>query len=206
MFRFFALFITFAVCFSARSDEMESTDEITQVLEMFQDGYTKRDTSIVDEYVERLFTEDVHLIGTGSSEWCDGMEDVKRIVESDWNHWGDLKLDIDKAVVRTRKDVAWFAVPGTLVRTFDTEELIYERYGVVDIKRIIEQNKSNKIKLLEVLTDVSEILMEVEKGGTNFVYPIRVAGSLVNDGEKWKFRQMVFSYPYPRRLIVEEDK
>jgi hypothetical protein len=190
------------------SNEKKLSDEkrkIIQVLERFQEGYTERDTSILDGYADELFTADIFIIGTGASEWPNGINEVKKLIKSDWEHWGYLKINVEDAIVSTHNDVAWFAVQGTLTYKFDSEEYIFQRYGIRDIRRILDQNKSNKLKLIEIVQDASDLLREVELTGTQFVYPIRVAGSLLKEKGKWKFKQMVFSYPYPRNLILKDE-
>ena len=178
-------------------------EEIIKVLEKFQQGYTNRDTTIVEEYVEELFTNDILIIGTGASEWCKNSDDVIKLVRNDWKYWGDLKINIGEAKIRVANNISWIAVTGTSTRNFESEEYIYDRYGFNDINRILaSKNLTRKIKLLEIITDAADLLREVELTGTKFVYPIRVAGSLVKENGKWKFKQMVFSYPFPRRLII----
>ncbi len=42
---------------------MQNEQEIRELLERFQDGYTKRDLSQVDAFLD-LFTSDIEVIGT----------------------------------------------------------------------------------------------------------------------------------------------
>lgn len=126
--------------------------EILEVLTRFQDGYYKRDLSVVPSYVEEHFTDDVLVIGTGLDEWCHGIEEVEKLVEGDWKEWGDLVLAIDRAVIRIRENWSWLVVPGTLTQSGDS-------------------------------------------------YPIRVSAGLHKVEGRWKFHQMMFSYPHPRRRI-----
>jgi hypothetical protein len=126
--------------------------EILEVLTSFQDGYTKRDLSLVKAYVEEHFAEDVLVIGTGPDEWCYGLEEVEKLVEGDWKEWGDLELTIDRAVIRVRESWSWLVVPGSLTQSVDS-------------------------------------------------YPIRVSAGLSKIEGLWKFHQMTFSYPHPRRRI-----
>jgi len=199
---FLVLFILPQVYFAQKEDA--GKDEIIKVLEYFQEGYTNRDTSIIDQYVKNLFTEDILIVGTGASEWPSGIEACKNLVKWDWKYWGDVKIDIEKAIIRIEDNIAWIATTGTLSRNFDSKEFIYERYGVNDIKRISEKDQSNKMKLLELIDDASELLYEVEQAGTEFVYPLRIVASLVEKNGEWKFKQMGFSYPFPRKLIIKE--
>ncbi len=202
-----SIFISSSLSYSIYNEKKFSDEEskIIQVLERFQEGYTKRDTSILDGYADELFTSDIFIIGTGSSEWPNGIDEAKNLIKWDWERWGDLKINGEEAIISTHNDVAWFAVQGTLTYKFNSEEYIFQRYGIQDIRRILDQNKSNKLKLIEIVQDASDLLREVELAGSQFVYPIRVAGSLVKEKGKWKFKQMVFSYPYPRNLIIKDE-
>ena len=178
-------------------------NDVIRTLESFQEGYIHRDTTLIDTFVEDLFTDDILIVGTGASEWPKGKEAVKQLVRGDWLYWGDLKLDIEHALVSTEGKVAWFAVQGTSTRSFPSEDEILHRYGINDIERILDHDKSDKMKLLDIIQDAGKILLEVETAGAKFVYPIRVVGTLVRTGGKLKFKQMAFSYPYPRQLIVD---
>jgi hypothetical protein len=136
------------------NEPTQGHDPIVQILERFQSGYTTRDVTAVAPFVEDLFAEDSTVIGTGADEWCVGIDAIRKLVESDWSEWGDLRIEIDKAVVAVVRDTAWTAVPGTVS---------------------LEQ-----------------------------VFPIRVAGGLIREQGKWKFKQMIFSYPHPRKPVSDK--
>lgn len=180
-------------------------NEIIKVLEYFQEGYTNRDTLILDNYINKLFTEDIVIVGTGASEWPVGIEKATHLIKMDWKYWGDVKINMESAIIRTEKNNAWIAVQGTLTRNFKSEEYIFERYGLRDINRIEDKEISNKLKLLEIIYDASELIYEVEMAGTEFVYPLRIVASLVKVEGEWKFKQMGFSYPFPRKLITNDN-
>ncbi len=78
---------------------MNSQDEIRQLLQVFQAGYTRREISQVDSFME-LFTTDAEVIGTngvqpGLDEWYMDRASARELVEGDWQSWGDLRLDLD---------------------------------------------------------------------------------------------------------------
>ena len=68
----------------------DSVAEVRNVLQRFQDGYTARDLTTVDEFMDLFVSSnDVELIGIGASirggnEWFQGSEKIREIVESDW--------------------------------------------------------------------------------------------------------------------------
>ncbi len=184
------------------NQEDQAKEEILSVLKIFQKGYTGRDVSIVESYVEELFAPEILIVGTGASEWCEDPGSVKRIVESDWKYWGDLLLDIDKAIIRTEKDNAWIAVPGTLTRKTSKEDGYERSFNV--IKRALESEGENRKKLFEIEEYLTRNILALEHGGDVYSYPIRVTASLVKRSNKWQFIQMTFSYPYPRERIIEK--
>jgi len=68
---------------------MQETEAIRSVLQKFQNGYTIRDVSKLDEFMQ-LFVqnESIELIGIGASkraenEWFEGLDRMRHIVEGD---------------------------------------------------------------------------------------------------------------------------
>ena len=51
--------------------EQINRKEVIEVLQQFQDGYTKRDTTIIDEFLE-IFTDDIVYMGVASHEFFKG--------------------------------------------------------------------------------------------------------------------------------------
>jgi hypothetical protein len=86
---------------------MNSENEIRALLQVFQAGYTRRDVSQVDAFME-LFTTDAEVIGTngmkpGAGEWYMDRASARELVEGDWEGWGDLRLDLDSMSVTRRR-------------------------------------------------------------------------------------------------------
>lgn len=86
--------------------------EVRQTLQRFQDGYTLRDESKLDEFMGVFLPNDeVELIGIGASirnqnEWFQGLVRIREIVESDWLYWGDVRLDVEHAKITVQGKVA----------------------------------------------------------------------------------------------------
>lgn len=65
-------------------------DGIRSWLQRFQDGYTARDLSAVDEFMKLLDTDEgIELIGIGASkraahEWFEGPTRIREIIPGDW--------------------------------------------------------------------------------------------------------------------------
>ncbi|UCC79104.1 MAG: nuclear transport factor 2 family protein [Candidatus Zixiibacteriota bacterium] len=87
--------------------------EIVQQLQKFQDGYTHRDTSLLDPFMEELFSKDnILVLGTMPGEILKNHERVKVLVSSDWRTWGDCRFQMDNAHISTAGDVAWISTIG----------------------------------------------------------------------------------------------
>ena len=176
--------------------------EVLEVLKKFQAGYDQRGMSKLNEFVEEIFDpEDVLVIGInssafGDSEWCLGIDAVKRLIAVDWRVWADLKMKMDNARIMIEGNTSWISVYGTSERRFQKKEE-YDRV-VRRILNYIEMNKDKEqspVILLSVLKIASRHMWEYERGNEDFIHPIRITGVLVKKEGKWRFRQMQFSFP-----------
>jgi hypothetical protein len=84
-------------------------------LRAFQSGYSKRDPAIISAFMEKLFPkdQDILVLGTDSGEWIEGYQRVRDFIANDWRYWGDVRLDVDNAMVSADNDVAWVTTVGT---------------------------------------------------------------------------------------------
>ena len=90
--------------------------EVLASIRAFQSGYTKRDPAILPTFMEQLFpkNQDVLVLGTDSGEWIEGYPRVGDFIAGDWRGWGDVRLDVDNAMVSADHDVAWVTTTGTV--------------------------------------------------------------------------------------------
>ncbi len=87
--------------------------EIVEQLRKFQDGYTNRDTSQVNVFMDQLFSQDnLLLLGTMPQEILIGQAKAARLIFSDWKSWGDCTFLIDDAYISTEGKVAWISTIG----------------------------------------------------------------------------------------------
>ena len=89
--------------------------EIIDQLDKFQEGYTKRDTSLIKSFMKQLFTEENALIlGVMPNEIVIGQKGVKRLLFGDWNRgrWGDCTFLINNSNISCIGDVAWISTIG----------------------------------------------------------------------------------------------
>lgn len=110
-----SLFIVLSISLTSYAqtvhNDQTNREEVVQVLQQFQDGYSKRDTSFVDEFIE-MFTDDIVYMGVASHEFFKGKESVRKLTLWDWEKWFDLKIPVEKVDVRIGNEIAWFEVVG----------------------------------------------------------------------------------------------
>jgi hypothetical protein len=175
---------------------MNPKNEIYSLLQTFQDGYTRRDISQVDSFME-LFTTDAEVIGTngvkpGVDEWYMDRASARELVEGDWQGWGDLRLDLESMSVHSRGEVGWIAASATVTQIIGAEN--YASY-LEFVKKFLDDSKlSAEQKLLYVLRGGTNTLYELRRG-EKFVWALRFTAVVVREQNGWKFAQMNFSFP-----------
>lgn len=97
--------------------------EVLRQLQKFQDGYTKRDASQVESFMQELYSKDnVLILGTMPREIYKGHERATELVKTDWESWGDCKFAVDSTNVSSNGNVAWFSTRGYV--KFDLSSLL----------------------------------------------------------------------------------
>ena len=175
---------------------MDPQDEIRSLLETFQEGYTRRDLTRVDDFMN-LFTDDAEVIGTngvapGVDEWYMDRASARELVAGDWEGWGDLRLDLDSMSVHSRGEVGWVAATATVTKIIGEEN--YASY-LEFVKTLIDDTKlSPEQKLLHILRGGTNTVYELRRG-ERFVWALRFTAVVVREVDGWKFAQMNFSFP-----------
>jgi ketosteroid isomerase-like protein len=182
--------------FSQEGNYMKPNDEIRSLLQAFQEGYTRRDTSQVDAFME-LFTTDAEVIGTngvkpGESEWYMDRISARELIEGDWRGWGDLRLDLDSMSIHSRGEVAWVAATATVTQIIGSEN--YASYLEFVKKFLDDSSLSAEQKLLYILRGGTNTVYELRRG-EKFVWALRFTAVVVRETDGWKFAQMNFSFP-----------
>jgi len=183
--------------------------EIIEILNKFQKGYTDRDITKVDEYVNELFidSDGISVIGTSAikqsdEEWCLGVNAVSNIIRDDWKYWGEVLFDIENANITFEENVAIVSMTGNVSEEMKKEN--YYNYRLSLVKETLENiNKSSKDKLFEINKEISDTLNETEKGEL-YNWPLRVSIILIKKNNGYKIIQVHFSYPitsYPQVRI-----
>jgi len=91
----------------------EVRGEILNQLKLFQDGYEKRDTTILESYMEQLFSkENILILGTMPGEIYSGYAEAADLLQSDWLYWGDVHMLVESSNISALDSVAWFSMIG----------------------------------------------------------------------------------------------
>jgi hypothetical protein len=186
---------------------MNLQKEILELLQKFQDGYTRRDLGAVDDFMD-LFTADAEVIGTngvkpGADEWYISRESARELVVGDWEGWGDLRLDLDNASIHAIGDVGWIAVTATVTQRIGEEN--YASFLEFVKEYLDHSDASPREKLHYILRGGTNTVYELSRG-ENFVWALRFTAVVVRQSAGWKFAQVNFSFPtiyFPDVRIME---
>ena len=175
---------------------MNAQDEIRSLFQIFQEGYTRRDLTQVEEFMT-LFTEDAEVIGTngiapGVDEWYMDRLSARELVAGDWEGWGDLRLDLDSMSINSRGDVGWVAAAATVTKIIGEEN--YASYLEFVKNLVVDTKLSPEQKLLHILRGGTNTVYELRRG-EKFIWALRFTAVVVREVDGWKFAQMNFSFP-----------
>jgi hypothetical protein len=109
--------------FTKGNADPEVRKQIEQKLRQFQQGYEARDTSVLDYFMDDLFSqENILILGTMPYEIYSGYDEATDLVRSDWLQWGDVKLLVQNANISAMGNVAWISTIGSV--TFDLSRFL----------------------------------------------------------------------------------
>jgi hypothetical protein len=171
---------------------------VRQVLQRFQDYYTRREPVLLEPFLELLADDDLEVIGTngtqpGEGEWYLNKDAARELFRSDWQSWGDLRLDVPGARIRINGKTAWLTATGTVSMNIPAEQN-YQDF-LTFIKQYMDSDQgSAEQKLLYILRGGSNTLFELRRG-EHFVWRLRFTAVLTQQEGTWKFTQMQFSFP-----------
>jgi hypothetical protein len=181
--------------------ENQISNELMEVLNIFQEGYIRRNTKEIDNFMDALFdkNENVIVIGTGGHELCIGYAEVKDIFLGDFEYWGDLRIKADDATIIPIGNTALIYTTGTVKFSFDSKSETYTRY-LASIKKYFDgvslnSKKSNNVKLTEINWTLSHLLSQRNNLERNYLWDLRVSFVLIKKETKWIIKQMQFSLP-----------
>jgi hypothetical protein len=175
--------------------------QVRKVLQSFQDGYAARELDKLDEFMH-LFApgDETELIGIGAStrngyEWFEGYDRIREIIKSDWEYWGDVRLDVENAKITVKGDVAWLSTVGQILQTdhIHSDDVTASTLG--QMKELLEDEKlSPRDRLVEASHFGVRRWREREKPA-GYVWPFVLTAVLVKDGASWRFHTLHWSMP-----------
>ena len=89
---------------------------IEKTLKVFQEGYTLRDVSKIDECIaQTIDTVSIFILGTNPNEIFEGKDGAQALLYGDWTYWGSVKYDIDSLYANQIADsIAYVVFPGNI--------------------------------------------------------------------------------------------
>lgn len=179
-----------------RYKDINSINEVKEVLENFQKLYTEKDMSLMENFVNEAFSlkHGLTVLGSGINQWCFNTDDIKALIESQWadenNYWREIDFKFEKARIFADRNVAWVVSIGNIRNTLSEDEQIEQTINKV--KDILEREEKSKENALDAVRKIAGTLKEIDKG-ENYVWPFRFTCVLIRENDTWKFHQMQFS-------------
>ena len=169
-------------------------DKIKDILQILQEGYTKRDPKYLDTFMKIYSSKDSSLIiGTGQGGDFRGFEKAKELFLWDWKFWGHVTFDINTSDIHANGDMAWVFMFADL--KLNHSEKYLNETALKRIKTTLENEKtSENAKMVDILRLSALNFVEKNKG-EEFICPLRVTVVLTKEKENWFIVHMHFSNP-----------
>ena len=173
--------------------------QVRDTLRRFQAGYTSRDLSRLDEFMDLFAQEDIpELIGIGASvrggnEWFEGTEAIREIIESDWTYWGDVWIDVEGARIHALGNVAWLSTTGRITQT-DTHDGALPFY-LQQMKELLENEEWDADEQLVEATHFGMRRLRERLKGKGHTWPFVLTAVLVRAEGQWRFHTIHWSMP-----------
>ena len=179
------------------ADSVEA--QVREVLRRFQEGYTARDLSLLDQFMEMIAQEDtseflgIGAVERGGFEWLEGPEAIREIVESDWTYWGDVSLDVDGAQINVLGDVAWLSTTGKVTQTETFDKAL--PYYLQQMKDLLDKEGLDADGQLVEATHFGMRRIRERHKGKGHAWPFVLTAVLVRVDGEWRFHTMHWSMP-----------
>jgi len=177
----------------------DSAAQVREVLQRFQEGYIARDLSRLDEFMQ-LFAQqsDAELIGIGAAErggteWFEGLEAIREIIESDWTYWGDVSIDVAGARISVRGDVAWLSTTGKVTQTGTFDEAL--PFYLQQMKDLLESADLDADGRLVEATHFGMRRVRERQKGVGHAWPFVLTAVLVRTEAQWRLHTIHWSMP-----------
>lgn len=178
----------------------EVREQIRQKIKAFQEGYITRDVEKIDEFIDNMFAKDGNcfILGIGNEEFCLGINEVRDMVENDWEYWGQLNLDMESLTVTTDGTSAYFMLDGTSTYSFQDSEERYERY-VKSIASYFSENSQYRnmpyrARLAQINWQLCTLLSTRQEGTREYLWPLKLSGFMHKENDEWRLKAMQFGF------------
>lgn len=174
-------------------------DAVRTVFQRFQDAYTARDKSHIDEAMALVAQrEDVEMIGIGAHErngyeWFLGRDAIKDIILGDWEYWGDVRFDVAGARITVLGDVAWLSTTGTVIQTGAHDKAMPEYVKMM--KEILEAESSSADQAMMEATHYGIRRLRERAKGAGHAWPLVFTAVLVRSDAGWQFHTLHWAMP-----------
>jgi hypothetical protein len=187
-------------------EENNEVEEIRRVLYRIQEGYDKRDVSILDDFAKEIFTGDENsfIFGTDAGENFYGPNAGHDLCEGDWIYWGDFDINADKAYISVYDNMA-FVYSKAFLRKQKDRQRTYNSLGDLFHNYLLPSEESSEEKLLRMLWKTTNRVHYSEYPG-NFIVPMKFSGVLIKTDNTWRFQHMHFTDnidEMPEERIIE---
>lgn len=115
---------------------------IEKTLKVFQEGYTLRDVSKIDECIaQTIDTVSIFILGTNPNEIFEGKDGAQGLLYGDWTYWGSVKYDIDRLYADQITDsIVYVVFPGNI--TLDLNKMNFP----LQVTGVMVQNEDGQWK------------------------------------------------------------
>lgn len=101
--------------YTTGNSTIKDRQAIIHVFDILQQGYSKRDISKIDYYInETIDTTSIVVLGTNPNEIFIGKKGIQQLFYGDWKFWGDVKLNLEKAHITQLNSIAYVAFTGSI--------------------------------------------------------------------------------------------
>ncbi len=167
---------------------------IVDTMNLFKNYYFERNTSKILEFYKNHFVDDetTYIVGTGYQERARGPNQIQQLIQSDWEYWGTLDLNLETLkIIEVAKDVASIIIEGQIISTLEEEKFFSNI--IIGMKEHLESDLNAISKAMRISGLMDFYLNELDKG-KEVISPIHLSGTIVKDLECWKFRFLQFSF------------
>lgn len=178
---------------------MTDSNDVRATLQKFQDGYTSRDVTRLDDFMQLFVqSEAIEMIGIGASqraarEWYEGFNQVRIFIENDWKYWGDVRLDVEGAKITIHGDVAWLSTTGFLIQTQAFEVAI--DFYLQEMKSFFERGDLSADEKLVEATHFGMRRWRERAKGIEYSWSLVFTAVLLRDGGVWRFHTQHWAMP-----------